>query len=58
MSSKEEGNASFQLKFTNSKIFFPGRHFNHFKEYLWFRNVHVESRDRVSYMSLLHGKFS
>ncbi|CAF0843279.1 unnamed protein product [Brachionus calyciflorus] len=43
---------SYIIEFSDSKVFHPIVNYDAKKEFLWFKNINVESRDRVKYISL------
>jgi hypothetical protein len=49
----------FHIFYTNSKVFLPPLELNYNSsgEYLWYKQVNVEPRARVKYMSLSFGRF-
>lgn len=55
MNDKVLNNGAHLLSFSYAQINSPDQAYNSSDEYLWFNGVNVEERDRVKYISLIHG---
>ena len=54
MYSKDENTSNPKISFSYSKFYLPTQDYNSSSEFLWFKNVDVEQRTRVKYISLTH----
>ena len=52
---QDKENTKFEILFSSSTIYMPPAIHDSSREYLWFRNIDVETRDRVKFINLEDG---